>query len=116
MPPDVTLDDVLYWDPKPGALKYELQLQDPVGVPFFPSGLSADVYDNGTATSFALSTALVGAATGTIRAHARAVDASGPGPWGAWLDMNFAGIGPVELRLTPWAQMAVGGASPSVDL
>lgn len=102
MPPDVTLDSILGWDPKAGAIRYELQVQAPSGTPKFPTSLSADVYDNGTATQFALSLALVGAPLGAVRAHVRAVDASGPGPWSAWFDMNYVGIGAVQnLHLLP---------------
>lgn len=102
--PDVTLNDVVYWDAVVGSAGYQVRLLTATNGPFWPDNTNSSVvHDNGTDTFFALSQALTGAAQAQYKFQVRAVESGGANPT-AWsqLTVNYIGLSaPTNLRLTP---------------
>ena len=102
--PDVTLNDVVYWDAVVGAAGYQVRVLTSTSGPFWPDNTNSSiVHENGTDTFFALSQSFTGAAPAQYKFQARAVETGGANPT-AWsqLTVNYTGLSqPTNLRLTP---------------
>ena len=101
--PDVTLNDIVYWDAVVGSAGYQVRILTDSSGPFWPSNTNSNIVHDTTDTFFALSQALTGAAQAQYKFQVRAVETGGTNPT-SWsqLTINYVGLSPpTNLRLTP---------------
>lgn len=95
MPPDVTLNDILYWDPVAGAASYQVRVLDAINNPLDPPG----VIDNALNTSIGIDQLLAGQ---PFPAQYKLQVQSLPNTNWSQFVVNYVGVGqPQNLRLTP---------------